>query len=1318
MKTLSKKQVLVFVISACLLCLSATIILIIGNNSNSTKQTHIEKMELQLSSTEVKGKVRTEITLPSVTVLNVKDKNLQDSVRIKMLFVEDSRYVLPAKNANEGVLLSENTTYTPTKCGTYKITYFVENADGEKASVEAKMLVEANLDDPLGYNLAGKTQLDNWIIGQDKQNSCLNEYGEIVIAGKEGRHFTGAVYKGEKIQNGDTVAFSFRAEPLESVMFYNVSFLVTPSCDESEPTYYEGTWPKYFNMRIYNKIATYAVTVNNENFGLLGNLSLNLCDGKEHTIAINIVADEEEIVTNLWVDTDVTEEATATGTIKKTDVASKYGQNSEHLKIFNKNISGWLSFGANVVDPDTSNDGMTIKALSINGSNALLSPEIKVAAFDKMLVNKTITLPEVKAKDMNDYSDISSDVKVYVKMPGTDFVEYTAKEYTPTHSGTYVFRYLVTDRNGIQAYEEYSVDCAKGESDVPPVILFGAKVKDKYVVTVGEKFTIPVTASVKDSFGDDITSRLKVSLTGREKAELTAGQVFCFYSIGENTLRYEVKDYNGNISAKEIKIQVTGKIKGNILDYPSAWFFGKNSALKNNMLIVDDTTAFAFGAQKIYDEKVRMLMKYVPASGVGTGDGTELLLINLRGGSNAKKTIKTESNPNGTASVEWPDGVVLQIHSKYGIGVKAAGYEGASYGGAKLSKSVRDIFYNKEVELAFQTTDVYEGDEFKGVLFELWINGTKMTWSGTAANKDGDLFLSNRLVGANPNVLQAGWLDFYMNGSNTKNGNRTQIYSITLDGSKPLKLEVSADKKDNQTCAIGEIYTLPVVTVKLGGSDISSKVKKFIWINGTDKPDLSGNGYTEKTIVPNETHVKGFQIIYVYDGKEILTIPVVNTTKGTNVTSQGKYTEKNRTWVYSEKKIYNSMVSVTFKLNEQLPTGKWIDFGIRGNDQKDTSKFSWQKGLVLRILNDAKWGIGVKVGHSTKGNYNVDNRYVGWDYDFSNVDWTKEHTLTYIVEDVYKNDVFMGIQMTFKFDGEPVKLLAYLSGTSNPDGNKTDVFVPKDILSLSDTDSTVNDTTGSYMFVRYEGGAGFSVTDAYLLSWGESSDDENKENDGGEGKDDNDDGTGDNTGNDSRENIVSEMTVLNNGKTWSYVAQKIYNSEVEIGFKLNEQLPSGAWVDFGVRGNAQESNSWFNYQKGLLIRLRYDPTWGIGVKVGHSTAGNYNINTRYVGWDYDFTSVDWTREHTIKYVVEDVYENNVFTGIRMAFEFDGEPVKLLAYLSGTTNPDSKKTDVFVPKAILSLSETDLTINDTTASYMFVRYEGAGTGLTVIKAYIK
>ena len=55
------------------------------------------------------------------------------------------------------------------KCGTYKITYFVESADGEKVSAEAKMIVEANLEDSLGYNLAGATKLENWSVGWEKQ---------------------------------------------------------------------------------------------------------------------------------------------------------------------------------------------------------------------------------------------------------------------------------------------------------------------------------------------------------------------------------------------------------------------------------------------------------------------------------------------------------------------------------------------------------------------------------------------------------------------------------------------------------------------------------------------------------------------------------------------------------------------------------------------------------------------------------------------------------------------------------------------------------------------------------------------------------------------------------------------------------------------------------------------------------------------------------------------------------------------------------------------------------------------------------------------
>lgn len=848
---------------------------------------------LQLSATDLQGMVRTEIGLPSVTATDVEDGDLTANVKLKILFEDDGKYVLPEINANQGVPASEHSGYVPTKVGTYKITYFVEDTDGNTATATVTMMVSANNTDERGQNLAGKNNLDKWIVGDESQNSVINEYGEIVIAGKPGRNYTGAVYMGQKVNNGDTIAFTFQAKPLTELMFYNVSFMLTPSHDAEKPIADEGTWPKYFNIRIGETIQTYAITDNNVNFDLIPQIGLSLCDGQEHTIALKVTADAEKIVTKIWIDVDASAAPSTTTTVYKQDVQKEYGEDTKHLQIFDENISGWLSFGAFCLGPDTGNDGMILKSVAINGSNDILSPTIKVGEFGNMQIDQAYTLPVASGKDANDYSDITDRLQIYMKTPSGEFQLMESNSLVPTEAGRYIFRYVLVDASGNQSYLDYTVNCSKGASNVAPTILFDTDVKDAYEVELGESFAIPMPKQVIDSFGDDLSNHLSVRLIGREKMEFQAGDQFVFRAAGVNILRYEVSDYNGNITTKDIAILVKNGNVGNLFADPDLWYGTSGAIFKNNTVSIKaGGTTIAYAGQKIYDEKVSMLIN-LDVMGSGSEDGTRILMINLRGGKGLNKIPQTVLNPDGSTDFAWNDGVTLMIHSMYGVIIKGSGYNSADYAVAQLpAGTVYDTFNGKNVELSVQVTDVYDGEVFQGVRIQLWLDGTKITWGGGFADENGDVFLSSRVVNVNENLTQAGWLSFYFNEADTVNGEQTVIKALTIDGSKPAELKVTADKEENQTFEIGKSYTLPVVTVLTGDEDVSANVKKYIWIAGEEYPDLSGEGYLNAAITPNADYLKGFTVIYTYQGRVIKSIPVRNTAPVVIKLDKDSYTAK------------------------------------------------------------------------------------------------------------------------------------------------------------------------------------------------------------------------------------------------------------------------------------------------------------------------------------------------------------------------------------------------------------------------------------------
>lgn len=882
MKKLSK---MLFLSLACIVLVLAAVI----GCSNTEEEPEKPVPNLVVSSDTVSGKVRTAIALPTATAQDEIDGDISSSVRIKIMFKDDDMYVLPKTNVNEGVALSENPSYTPTKVGTYEITYFVTNSSDEQATKAVTMTVTENTEDTLGQNLVGKNKLGDWIVGQDDQNGVANEYGEIVLAEK-GSNFTGAVYKGRKIKNGDTVSFSFRAEPVTEVMFYNIAFLLTPNSDKDAPASNEGDWPEYYNIRISStSIQSFLVSSNNVNFDMFDQMGVNLCDGETHTISLNIDAGTDSVTSKIWVDKDTDTSPSQTTVKRKSDVQLMYGEDTEHVKIFDPNITGWLSFSAYVLG-DTSHDSFTLRSLTINNESMIQQPELEVAEFPLMIVGQEITMPEYSAKDMNDYSNIKDRVEISVKVPGSE--TFTALNdsdtYKPETVGQYVFKYVVTDRSGNTEYQTFNVDCSKGASTEKPVISFDSSVKDSYEVAVNSEFAIPVPTSVTDSFGDDISARLRIALVGREKAELNGQASYTFRATGTNILRYEVADYNNNITTKDIEINVVGSAAGNILEDTDNFYLGTGMTITDgNLNIKGGANSFAYGKQKIYDQKVSILINMGLASSAGGTDGSNIILLNLRGGKQLTKVPQTPNNPDGVTDFNWPNGLSLLITTHWGITLKPSGYEGSDYANANLGKTMQEIFNGKDVVLSFQLTDEYDEDgTFVGVRFRLWIDDEEIDFVGGYATEDGSVLLTQRVINTNENIMQAGWLSMYFN-----DGVESNIRSITIDGSKPVYKQVSLDKEADQTFEVGQTYTLPVCTLKIDGEDLSSQVKKFIWIDGQIQPDISGAGYAEATIVPTAEHAKGFTVLYVYNGEIIRSVHVANENLGSKIIfEQDEYT--------------------------------------------------------------------------------------------------------------------------------------------------------------------------------------------------------------------------------------------------------------------------------------------------------------------------------------------------------------------------------------------------------------------------------------------
>ncbi len=871
-----RKLLVVFLLAALMLIPAAC--QVNGGDPQETPPT------LTVSAASVNGRVREQIVLPTATAKDHSENDISEEIRIKIYFKEDEEYVLPKKNASLGVPLSENPTFTPSKCGEYEITYFVADEKGNESESKVALAVASNPDSVLSQNLASVNNIGNWLYGQEGQNSALNAFGEITVAGKnESTEYGGASYKGQKIKNGDTVTVEFIAKEPENVWFYDFVYLLTPSASADAPTADEARWPSYYHIRVGKNMSEgYLFTLNNTNHAMFEPIHATLLDGKQHSLSLKIEASEEQVEVFCWVDKDIMSSPSVVNTVYKTDVAERYPDNAAALVPFQSNAEGWLSFGANVTGANTANDELVIKGVTINGEAMLKAPSIEVEEMESMRVGEEAQLPAATAKDENDYSDLTADVKQYIKTPAGEFEEISEKTYTPEEAGEYILRYTVTDGSGNLGYREFAVLCSKGESTELPVIDFGEEEIDTVTANLNEPTAIPVPVSVTDSFGDDISSRLSVELIGREKVLLKGLREYTFRAAGENTLRYSVSDYNGNVTVKDIKVVVAGSATGNILENGDDWFFHGATYDENadTVRIDQSGTTIVYGGQKVYDETVSVLWNFDAAQAAGGADGTNILIINLRGGK-TQDTVKTNSNPNGNTNWSWPEGLSVVFSRHYGILVKLGGWNAATIAtSVKQDTELYELFHGKDTVLSVKITDVVgENGEVEAVRLEVKVDGERIAFSGSYLDAEtGDVLLNKRYLRANPSVLEAGWLDFYFNDVDTVDNERTIIKAITLDGTAPVQTVISIDKEADQQFVMNEAYTLPVVTVTVGEEDRSNEVKAYIAAVG-EQPDFTAQPYAAATIVPGLEYIKGFTVYYVYGGKVVKTVTVTNSSE-------------------------------------------------------------------------------------------------------------------------------------------------------------------------------------------------------------------------------------------------------------------------------------------------------------------------------------------------------------------------------------------------------------------------------------------------------
>lgn len=900
MKRLYKQAISVFL--CLMLCLSVGI----GAVACAPDEPKVKpKTEFVFEKESDETIVRKEYTFPGVTVTDTIDGDLTSKVLVKVYFEEDEKYVFPAVNPSNGALLSENKTFTPTKVGNYKIIYFLSNSRYEEVSDEIALTVKPDTTGTLNPNRAAADVIaTDWIVGAAEQNSTVNEAGEMVLASNGVNQMSGAVYKKQKIENGDIFSFSFKAEPVDKIYFYTVSYFLSKEYDQDAPTKEAAVWPEYFNLRITpNYIESYLLTpADFNNMDLFPRISLSILDGNYHTISLQTTATTDQLTNKIWVDTDTSSVPTAQSTVTIDQINEKYGDDNQHAaKLFNEDICGWFGLGANYkVDPAgiPSNDSLTVKAFSINNDAFVGVPELNVENIpQKMLKGAATQFPEAEARDSNDYTDLSDKVELYVKAPGAAaFEKLDGFTYTPSAIGVYTFRYMITDPSKIKEYQDFTVTCSQEASDIKPTIEFGQGATENLKVAVNTDFAVPVPTAVTDNFGNDLSSLLKVSIVEREAMDITGKQSIRLRSPGKQTIRYEVTDYNLNTTTVDVPVEVTAANTGNILSMDNGqntwWYFGGGSRIDNSQMILANGTSVAYAGQKIYDEKVSMLLNLSMSSAGSETDGSRVIMMNIRGGP-ALDSIPNTEHEAGSTGFDWPTGLTFCFSADWGLRLCATGYDGmelakCTFGGS----SMREVFHQKNRLFSFQVTDVKDEDgTVTGVKVQAWLDREPIQFAGAYADEDGNVLIPARVLAVYPHLMQAGYLSMHAAvGSDTENGTRNMIKGITLDGTEPKERVVTLDGDPMRGVLIGTDFAIPQVTVMDGIDDISDQVKKFIWVYGEEKPDLNGAGFAGDSIKIEEDYLKGFTIIYALDGAEIQTVTVFIDDEISNIVYSGETT--------------------------------------------------------------------------------------------------------------------------------------------------------------------------------------------------------------------------------------------------------------------------------------------------------------------------------------------------------------------------------------------------------------------------------------------
>ena len=661
--------------------------------------------------------------------------------------------------------------------GSYTVVYTLSDTAGNTAdSVSFPLVVEEA--DLTGHNLLNPYSV---ALGYD---SYFNEYGELVVGKRADLHgddnMASATLKGRKINYGEIVGISLNMDAVPTSggeVFFDICFAFQRSTGVT-PSGLECQWPKLFDIRFEATNTVIRGSNSGDGYNANGSASMrSLRDGKDHMIYLQLVKTGEnptdtgaKITLYGWVDEipyadDVEPTFAAFLTRGQTDAQGGVIAADTFDEIW-ADTGNWLTFGSYSSGKDATgnwaNDVMTIKGIALYGADEkdfATDIQAPVITLDKAvesvyMIGEKANFPGATAVD----ADSNFDGNVKLVLIGSDGARTEiSADYTPTVKGDYTLVYLATDPSGNHAYLYYAVRFAEQDT-VPPEITLSSE--ETINVGINEEFTIP-SATAQDDKDGDISSKIVVNMLGPDcEDDIWASEQltkWSFAAVGTHTIQYVVADEFGNTATKEVTVNVTGGVTGDLVSKMTGY-----SASTQEVLIASGSSTI-YSGQKVFDEKVSLILNVSSNSG--------LFFLNILG---------------DYANDEWPNGMVMRFTGST-LEVSALGHDKYLFG------YFEDPFknpYNRDWNVLFEyQTTIIEVDGEQYVRVRIWFCGTELVptrtehggvkYSELVPNGEGGgVCLAVSAVQENaPQNLKAGYIHY-----NSYNGFTVSVKGMRIDG--------------------------------------------------------------------------------------------------------------------------------------------------------------------------------------------------------------------------------------------------------------------------------------------------------------------------------------------------------------------------------------------------------------------------------------------------------------------------------------------------------------------------------------------------------